>query len=255
MSSEFFCKICDIPCTGKAPYEQHINSAKHIKKAQLNSGQISSEQSRLINIKSSPTTNTQTSFATTNYNSSDDSSISSTSFLVSPETMRILLEWNHPLDYKPYCDICHLPLYGKDNADIHFDSNNKIHIQKLNAWKQIQEGGKPYSCSVCSELFSNENLMREHFVLSTTHADAIKQRNNLEKIIKIYETYNKLKQMRKQSKEVGSTDDTDIVNKFQSLNVIDATTPATKSRTNFAINLDAFKEVMEKVAYDDDDNC
>ncbi|CAF3776037.1 unnamed protein product, partial [Adineta steineri] len=65
----------------------------------------------------------------------------------------------------------------------------------------------------------------------------------------------KLKQMRKQSKEVGSTDDTDIVNKFQSLNVIDATTPATKSRTNFTINLDAFKEVMEKVAYDDDDDC
>ncbi|CAF0879780.1 unnamed protein product [Adineta steineri] len=96
--------------------------------------------------------------------------------------------------------------------------------------------------------------MREHFV-SSTHADIIKQRNNLEKIIKIYQTYDKLKQMRKQSKEVGSTDDTDIVNKFQSLNVIDATTPATKSRTNFTINLDAFKEVMEKVAYDDDDDC
>jgi len=198
MSTEFFCKICDIACNGKAPYDQHLSSIKHLKKAKLNESQTSPN---LSSSSSSPTTNTRTPLASTATNTFEDSSISSISVSISPETMRTLLEWNHPLDYKPYCDICQLPLYGENNADIHFGSENIIHNKKLAAWKQIRENDARYSCKVCSEIFSNENLMREHFN-SDFHASTLQQRNNLEKIIQIYETYNKLKQARKQSKGI-----------------------------------------------------
>jgi hypothetical protein len=194
MSTDYYCKICDITCNGQAPYDQHISSAKHLKKAKLIESQTSSEQSISTNINtSSPKRNTPVP--------TEDSSNSSPSVSISPETMRILLEWNHPLGYKPYCDICQLPLHGGDNADIHFRSNNNIHIQKLAAWKQICENDARYSCKVCSEIFLNEILMREHFN-SDSHANMVQQKINLYKFIQIYETYKKVKQVRKQTKGI-----------------------------------------------------
>ncbi len=190
MSNEIFCKFCLITCNGKAPYEQHLQSAKHLKKVKLTESLTSSEQPISSNIKSSSPTTT-----TINDNLSEDSLISSASFSISPETMRILLEWNHPRGYKPYCDICQLPLHGENNADIHFNSNNNIHNQKFTAWKRINENDAKYSCKVCSEIFSNENTMAEHFN-SDSHENMIQQRSNLHKFKQIYQTYDKLKQAR-----------------------------------------------------------
>jgi hypothetical protein len=197
MSSEFYCKYCAITCTGKAPFEQHLQSAKHLKKAKENPSSPSSEQSRSPNI--SPRLITYSSASATNTNIPEDSSISSASYPISQETMRILLEWNHPRGYKPYCDICQLPLHGENNADLHFSINNNIHNQKLAAWKTIHEGDARYSCTVCSELFSNENIMREHFY-SDSHTNMVQQKTNLKKIIQIYQTYEQLKQERLQRK-------------------------------------------------------
>jgi hypothetical protein len=205
MSSEYFCKFCDISCTGKAPYEQHLKSAKHLKKAKFDESPPSSEQFISTNSnRSSPITSSHTPSFETNENISEDSSISSASFSISPETMRILLEWNHPRGHKPYCDICQLPLHGENNADIHYQSINNIHSQKLAVWKKIQENDAPYSCTVCYEIFSNENSMRDHFI-SEAHGSMIQQKTNLRKFIQIYQTYNKLKQARIQRK--GSFED------------------------------------------------
>lgn len=199
MSGEFFCKICEITCTGKAPFEQHLQSAKHIKKAQITQSSLSSEQpiSPTSNASFSPITPRSPS-STTNFHSSEDSSTSLSSMSISPETMRILLEWNHPRGYKPFCDICHLPLHGDNNADLHFQSTNNLHYQKLSSWKTIEEGDARYSCKVCSEIFNNENLMRDHFT-SDTHTNMAQQKANLKKLIQIYDTYGKLKQVRRES--------------------------------------------------------
>jgi hypothetical protein len=194
MSSDYYCKICDITCTGQAPYDQHLNSAKHLKKAKLTESQTSVSTNTN---PSSPKINPR-SPTTPNNNLFEDSSTSSLSVSISPETMRILLEWNHPLGYKPFCDICQLPLHGENNADIHFNANNKLHSQKLAAWKQIREDDPRYSCKVCSEVFSNENLMREHFN-SDSHENVVQQKSNLGKFIQIFETYKKVKQVRKQA--------------------------------------------------------
>jgi hypothetical protein len=201
MSNEYFCKFCEITCNGKAPYEQHLKSAKHIRKAKLTESLTSSEQSISINTNSSSSIiNARTLPPTAiDNNISEDSSIFSSSFSISPETMRILLEWNHPLGYKPYCDICQLQLHGGDNADIHFHRDNILHNTKLAAWKKIYENDAKYSCKVCSEIFANENIMREHFI-SDSHENMIQQKNNLKKFIQIYETYNELKQARIQRK-------------------------------------------------------
>jgi len=199
MSSEFFCKICDISCTGQAPYEQHLKSTKHLRKVKLKESMTEQSISTITTNASSSIITNRTLSPTINDNISEDSSISSASFSISPETMRILLEWDHPLGYKPYCDICQLPLHGGNNADIHFRFDNNRHNQKLAAWKKIQENDAPYSCKVCSEIFSNEILMREHFI-SDSHANIIQEKNNLKKFIQIYQTYNKLKQVRIQRK-------------------------------------------------------
>ena len=203
MSSEYFCKICNITCTGKAPYEQHINSTKHMKKAKLSETQTSLERPISTNIcPSPPTINTHRPLTTTNNNLPEDYFSSSTFILpISRQTMRILLEWNHPLGYKPFCEICQLPLHGETNADIHFRSDNNIHYQKLAKWKQIHENYIKYSCKICAEIFSNENSMHQHFD-SIDHVNQVQQKRSLEKFIQVYETYNKLKQVRKQARSI-----------------------------------------------------
>jgi hypothetical protein len=208
MSDDFYCKICSIACNGTAPYEQHVVSIKHLKKAKLHESQTSSEQSTPSNTNTPPLTittrtlppspNTRAPITTTNNAILEASSVPSVFVPISPETMRILLEWNHPLGYKPYCDICQLPLHGDKNADVHFNANNNLHNQKLAAWKQIRENDAKYSCKVCSEIFSNENQMREHFN-SDSHGNTIDQKIYLEKFILIYQTYNKLKQARREA--------------------------------------------------------
>ncbi len=164
MSNEFYCKFCDITCTGKAPFEQHLISAKHMKKAKLTESQPSPEPSTSTNpYSSSSTTYRPTVSSKINAANSEDSSISSPPITISPETMRILLEWNHPAGCKPYCDICQLPLHGESNAEIHFQSDNVLHNQKLAVWKQIQENDARYSCKTCCEIFTNENSLRDHY--------------------------------------------------------------------------------------------
>ncbi|CAF0723791.1 unnamed protein product [Rotaria sp. Silwood1] len=244
MSADYFCKICDIPCTGKAPYEQHLNSVKHIRKAKLNESQKSSDQS-VISTNTSPSIpaiNTRPSFTTKNDNISEDLSFASTSFIISRETMRILLEWTHPRGYKPYCEICQLLLHGENNVDLHFQSNNNIHNQKLSVWKQICENDAKYSCKVCLEIFANEYLMIEHFE-SDYHANLVQQKINLEKFMKIYEAYNKLKQVRKQTKS--------LENQFQQLKIIDGTQPISKSSTNLPINMVMLQNAMKNIVEDE----
>ncbi|CAF0963263.1 unnamed protein product [Rotaria sordida] len=266
MSTDYFCKTCSIACNGKAPYEQHLNSAKHIKKAKLNESQNSSEQS-IISTNTSPSTptintspsiptiNTRPSFTTTKDNISEDLSFASTSFIISRETMRILLEWNHPRGYKPYCDICQLLLHGEDNVDIHFQSNNNIHNQKLFIWKQISENNAKYSCKVCSEIFSNDYLMNEHFI-SDYHTNLVQQKINLEKFTKIYEAYNKLKQIRKQRKslEIDHVINDNLENQFEQLKIIDGTKPISRSSANPLIIMSKLLDVMKQVAEKNDDD-
>lgn len=253
MSNEFYCKFCEITCTGKAPYEQHLIGVKHLRKAKLTESCTSSDQS------------TASSFpeAAINDNifedSSTSSSSSSSSISISPETMRILLEWNHPDGYKPYCDICQLPLHGKGVADKHFSLNNILHNQKLSAWKKIQDKDVIYFCTTCSEIFSNENLMREHF-LSDSHNIITQQKNHLKKFIQIYETYNKLKQARieKQNHEDVQTishndDDENLSNQFSKLNVIDGTQSKIKSSKLGIFSQQKLGEIMKSNYRDDDD--
>lgn len=206
MSNEFFCHICDVSCSGKAPYEQHINSAKHIKRAKLNEFQKSSEQSNSPNLKRSSSTasNTTTSLSTPDDNITNELQYMSTTastFSISPETMRILLEWNHPRGYQPFCDICQLVLHGFNNADTHFASNNRFHHEKLAVSKRIREGNAKYSCKVCSEIFTDGNASQQHFE-SSQHRDFVQQKDNLQKFIKIYEAYDRLKNVRRQRKSM-----------------------------------------------------
>ena len=111
--------------------------------------------------------------------------------------MRILLEWNHPSGLKPYCDICYLPLYGDQIVDVHFALDNIIHHQKQIALEQIRTKNPDYSCKICSEIFVDEKQMLSHFA-SDAHATVRQQKTDLEKIIKIYETYSRLKEARRQ---------------------------------------------------------
>ena len=194
MSSEYYCKFCDITCTGKEPYEQHVQSAKHQKKAKLAESLPSSPA-----IISTPQINTPSPSPITTINASENSSISSPSFSISPGTMRILLEWNHPLNYPPFCEICQLPLHGGNNADEHFKRDNNIHNQKVAVCKQIHEGDAPYSCKVCAETFPTEKTMLDHFD-SESHGDMKQQKQNLSKFIEIYKIYNKLKELRREQK-------------------------------------------------------
>lgn len=261
MSNDFFCKICGIACTGKAPYEQHISSTKHIKNAKLNESLTPTKQSTPISSPLSVTTTTTTTGASNIFE--DSSTINSSSIKISPETMRILLEWNHPLGYKPYCDICYLPLHGGDNADIHFNSNNITHTKKLAAWKRIQEADAKYSCTVCSELFSNENEMRDHFH-SDSHGDAIERKNNLQKFIEIYKTYDKLLEVRMEKKDQidvstnSHINNEDLSNRFEKLNVIDGTeSPKPKQSKPGLIDQQKFLNVLQiakKNANNDDDD-
>ncbi|CAF1939918.1 unnamed protein product [Rotaria magnacalcarata] len=250
MSSEYYCKICEITCNGKAPYEQHLKSAKHIKKVKLNESQKPSEQvtSRNTNTASS-IVNTPISLTTIN-NNSEELSFSSTISTIGPETMRILLEWNHPRGYKPYCEICQLQLHGGDNADVHFQSINNMHNEKLAVWKLICEGDGRYSCKVCLEIFSSESLMCEHFQ-SDQHANSVQQKVYMEKFIKIYEAYNKLKQVRKERKVVATNAvvGDSLENSFKNLNIIDATkSTATKDHP---FNMFMLQNAMKKVVNDE----
>lgn len=192
MSEEFFCKICAINCNGKAPFEQHLQSAKHIKKAQGNVA-VSSSPAQTITRSQSSTTTTTSNIS----EASPSPSSFSTSF--SSDTMRILLEWNHPRGYKPYCDICHVHLHGEGNADRHFQSTNLLHHENLATCKAIRNGEASYSCTVCSEIFNDEGQMRQHFT-SGAHQTMAEQKEILAKFIRIYETYDKLKQVRRQNK-------------------------------------------------------
>jgi hypothetical protein len=186
MSDEFYCKICDIKCTGKAPYEQHIISAKHKKKS-------SSIQTTVSDVNQWATTNT--SCHPMNLMNKNDSSLTSRSVTISHETMRILLEWNHPRDYPPYCDICHLPLHGENAANYHYQSNNQIHQAKLINSKLIRDKKPAYSCFVCCEIFDHADNMETH-LRSKEHADLVQRKNDLEKFIEIYRAYEKLKRVR-----------------------------------------------------------
>ncbi|CAF3414395.1 unnamed protein product [Rotaria socialis] len=254
MSSEYFCKICEIACNGKAPYEQHLKSAKHIKKAKLNESQNPSEQATSTNTNTaSSIVNSLISLTTTNNNNSEELSFSSITSTIGPETMRILLEWNHPRGYKPYCDICQLQLHGGDNADVHFQPINNIHNEKLAVWKLICEGDGKYSCKVCLEIFSSESLMCEHFQ-SDQHANSVQQKAYMEKFIKIYETYNKLKQARKKRKavETNATVDDSLENSFKNLNIIDATKSTATTTKDGPFNMSMLQDAMRKMV--DDEN-
>jgi hypothetical protein len=252
MSTEFYCKYCAITCTGKAPFDQHLQSAKHMKKAKENP---SSEP------PASPILVTHSTSSASNTTISEDSSISSASYSISPETMRILLEWNHPRGYKPYCDICQLPLHGENNANVHFNVTNNIHNQKLATWKVIQEGDAPYSCKVCSEIFSNENIMREHFN-SDAHGNMVQQKTNLKKFIQIYQTYEKVKQERIQRNihpivletQAGSTVYDNLSNQFDKLKVNDRTEQNFKPKKTSIFSENKLQAAMsKKIAKDDED--
>ncbi|UJR25978.1 hypothetical protein I4U23_007326 [Adineta vaga] len=258
MSNEFFCKICDIQCNGSGPFQQHLGSARHIKKARLITSETSSSSSsdktssNNANVSVSSITNTNIPFASTATNITQDTDISSGLFSISPETMRILLEWDHPNGYKPYCDICQLPLYAPKNADVHFARDNNMHWQKLAALEQIRRGEPDYSCKICSEIFSTDTQMSAH-LYSDAHATVRQQKATLEKIIKIYETYNQLKEARKKRKDIETSSivEDDLSNQFQSLKVIDGTATTSKSEKEF-FNLIALTNVMKK-KFDDDD--
>jgi hypothetical protein len=254
MSTEFFCKYCQIACNGKAPFEQHLQSAKHMKKAKENP---------LTEPPASPKSVLHSTSSASNTTTSEDPSVSSASYTISRETMRILLEWDHPDGYKPYCDICQLQLQGGDgeNAEAHFNPSNNIHNQKLAAWKTIREGDGRFSCKVCSEIFSTENIMREHFI-SDAHGDMVQRKVNLNKFIQIYQTYEKLKQARLQRKDdpiippevqSNSTECDNLSNQFDKLKVIDLSEENSKSKKFPIISSDKFVEVMSKRFANDDD--
>lgn len=178
MSNEFHCKICDILCSGKVPYDQHIASAKHVKKAKPFSNETPTTPS-------SPTANVVLSSPST----------PSASTELSAETMKILLEWKHPRDFPPYCNICFLPLHGDNNVDLHFAETNQLHKLKLTNHRQIQEGSAQYSCKICSEIFSNEFSMINHFQ-SSSHNEILEEKAKLQKLIKVYEAFQELKKAR-----------------------------------------------------------
>ena len=158
MSDAFYCKICEISCNGKAPYEQHISSAKHLKKVKTYQG----ESSPASSIPSTPIFRELPSSASSS-SSLNTFPFPSNSVTLSAETMKILLEWKHPRGYLPFCDLCHLPLHGTGTADIHFDEKNQLHKQKSLNYQQIQTNSAPYSCKVCLEIFPNDDLMFKTF--------------------------------------------------------------------------------------------
>ncbi|CAF0775809.1 unnamed protein product [Adineta ricciae] len=230
MSTDFYCKVCDIHCTGSAPYRQHLDSVKHLKKAKTIPSETSTD-------RSSPT---PISISTSN------ESASSASFAISNETMRILLEWNHPSGLKPYCDICYLPLYGDKVADVHFTHDNNIHHQKQIALEQIRTKNPDYSCKICSEIFTGERQMHSHFA-SDAHETVRQQKTDLEKIIKIYETYNRLKEARKQRQDSVAHDN--LSNQFDTLKIADESTLAP---VNLPISPEKFESAMRNRWSDDD---
>lgn len=179
-AKEFHCGVCDITCTGKAPFEQHLASAKHLKKAKTNGNESS---------RASPTTPLSPS------ESVSLSIPSSPSTTLSAETMKILLEWNHPRGYLPFCDICQLPLHGGNNADTHFAETNQIHQQKLNNLQQIKENDPEYFCKMCAEIFPEEKSVIIH-LNSESHAETKQRKASLEKFIKTYKTFQELKKAR-----------------------------------------------------------
>lgn len=187
MSQEFFCQICAITCTGQAPFEEHLKSTKHIRKSQGSVVVPSSPSQPISRLQSSPRAS----------NMAEDSP-SSSSTVISSDTMRILLEWNHPRGYKPYCEICHVHLHGEGNADRHFQSTNSLHYNKLADWETIRNGGILYSCKVCSDIFNDSGQMHDHFT-STIHQTMVEQKDLLEKFIRIYQTYDKLKQVHREN--------------------------------------------------------
>lgn len=255
MSGDFFCKICEIACTGKVPFEQHLQSAKHIKKAQTSTTPTSPNPPVIRSVSSTST-------------AEDSPSITSTP--ISSETMRILLEWNHPRGYKPYCDICHLPLHGENNADVHFQSNNLLHQQKLAIWKKIQEADALYSCAVCSEIFHSENQMRDHFV-SDPHRTMVEQKNFVKKIILIYQTCEKLKQARRENNgkfnrrkslslysfnldRQASTRSDDLSNMLDNMKIFDGIEQKSKVKQTGIFSQDKLQDIINrKVIKDDDD--
>ena len=190
MSSDYYCKMCDITCSGKAPYDQHLDSAKHLKRAKTYVGQPSPEPTASSN------TNASVPSFTKDLSPPPSVPPASTTGSLSADTMRVLLEWNHPLGYHPYCEICYLPLHGEGNADLHFSPKNLIHQQKLAARKQIRETVPNYSCKVCSEVFPSETVMLQHFH-SEIHTTTTQLKSSLEKFILVYDTYQKLKEARR----------------------------------------------------------
>jgi hypothetical protein len=176
--------------------------------------------------------------------------------------MRILLEWNHPLDYDPYCNLCQLPLHGGNNADLHFDTSNVLHQEKLRAFKQIHETNPRYSCKVCLTIFSNENAMYEH-VHSDEHSKLMQQNRNLQKFILIYRTYNKLKQVRSNERqgaaqirspvstrlEANLAHDDSLHNQFSTMQIGEASEPSSTLR----FDLDQFQRILARLKNENDD--
>ena len=199
MSSDFFCRFCQIQCNGKAPYDQHVASAKHLKKMSLAGATSLNEpapndfNSKMINLSRTPSIEKSLT-------SSFDSLLTSDT-TISKETMRILLEWNHPMNYKPFCEVCQLVLNGGDNATIHFSSENLIHREKVNAFRRISEGTVNYSCSICAEIFDSEKQMVTHFYLDS-HSETKQRKSLLQKFIRLYETFNELKTIRGKTFEI-----------------------------------------------------
>lgn len=189
MTSEFYCKFCDLTCTGKEPYEQHIRGVKHLKKVKAFESLSSNSEQSITSPKLA------TSSSANNQTNSNESTLPAASFSIGAETMRTFLEWNHPDGHRPYCDICYLLLHGDDNASAHFARDNDLHYNRLAVWKKIQEESPVFSCRVCSDIFPNENSMRDHFS-STVHSDRTRDKEAMQKFIKIYETYNKFKEVR-----------------------------------------------------------
>ena len=176
--------------------------------------------------------------------------------------MRLLLEWNHPLGYDPYCSLCQLPLHGGNNADLHFDASNILHQEKRRAVKQIHETNPAYSCKFCLTIFSNENAMYEH-LHSDEHSKLMLQNDNLQKFILIYQTYKKLKQARSNERqddvqirsprsdrlEANLTDDDSLQSQFSTMQIGVASEPS----STLIFKLDQLQSMMAHVKNENDD--
>lgn len=259
MSSEFYCKACEVTCNGKKTFDQHLQSTKHLSKVKAFESHPSNiNRSVSIPTPPSPLNTTQTSTIIDRANS-DGRNLPSNPYSIGVETMRTLFEWNHPDGHRPYCDICHLLLHGNGNASLHFDSKNLVHNNRLAMWKRIQEENPSFSCRVCSDIFPNENSMREHFS-SSQHLEKARDKESIQKFIKIYQTYNKLKEVRSNRKdeEINSMIDNKFSDKFQNMKIIDGSTDfIAPPRKSCLFDTNTLAETMLKVKkpdYDDDDD-